>query len=675
MFKLKWGDLQFSLVTFAAAMLALYISMRIDLQRPYWGMMTVYIVSQPMAAAVRSKAVYRLLGTLIGAAVAVLLVPLLDNAPLLLCLALALWTGFCLAVSMLDRSPRSYLMMLAGYTAAIIGFGSVNQPADIFLTAVARSEEIIIGIVCATVLHSLWFPKPVGIALRARLGDCLGMADQWASDILANNDSKDLKHDRLRLAAAASEIHILATHLPFDISHFRQTTSVVRALHDRLLLLIPTLSSLSERLAALRSAQPELDLETRQIIAETGAWLKAGMADDSAPVLIQKLFALRAQVRAGDWYGLNQIGLLTSLAELVKALAEAHALLDHLRTPELPVAAPLSQIIAQSGARPLHSDPGLALLAGVTAVTAILVSCFVWISMGWAEGGASAMLASILSCLFAAMDDPTPAMKKFGYSQLLAVPLAGIYLFAIFPTINTFPMLVLSLAPTMLIIGVLIVKPRSALLALITLLNMCNAMALQETSNPDFASFLNLNLSMFFGIFTAIFITRSFRSLSAEANAKRLLRHTWQRMARLAQGLRLEEPASFASHMVDRLAMLTALLAAGNDGGSDPRGLDTLNDLRTGMDLVALQNECGELPPKEKIMIETILRLVGMHYQNRTAARKTHDEQLLTSIDAALNGISAGAQVGQPVLSALVGLRTNLFPDISYPHPKERVAQ
>jgi uncharacterized membrane protein YccC len=40
----------------------------------------------------------------------------------LLSLALACWVGLCLYVSLLDRTPRSYVFMLAGYTAGLIGF-------------------------------------------------------------------------------------------------------------------------------------------------------------------------------------------------------------------------------------------------------------------------------------------------------------------------------------------------------------------------------------------------------------------------------------------------------------------------------------------------------------------------------------------------------------------------
>jgi len=670
---LNRDDLQFSLVTFVAAMLALYISMSIDLQRPYWAMMTVYIVSQPMAAAVRSKAVYRLIGTLTGAAVAVLLVPLLIDAPVLLCLALALWVGLCLTISMLDRSPRSYVMMLAGYTAAIIGFGSVNQPLEIFALATARSEEIIIGIVCATVLHSLWFPKPVGLALRTRLADWLAMADQWAIDIVENNDSMALRSDRLRLAAAASEIHIMATHLPFDVSHFRETVSVVRALHDRILMLIPTLSTVGERFAAMRSEHEDQDGQSREILAAAAHWIRAGQSGVPAQALAQRMVARAAQTPATDWYGLNQIAMLTSLAELIKTLNESRSLLDHLHTPERAISKQLDQIIARSGARPLHSDTPMALLGGLTASVAILLSCFVWITMGWAEGGASAMLAAILSCLFAAMDDPTPAMKKFGYSQLIAVPIAGIYIFGVFPLIHSFPMLVLALSLTMLPIGLLLARPGTALLGFITLLNISNAMALQESVNPDFASFANLNLSMFFGIFTAIFITRSFRSASTEANAQRLLRQTWHSLARLVHGFGLEDPASFASQMVDRLSILTPLLSASQD--QDLQATDTMNELRTGMDLVAIQNDCRQLALADQQSIERILLLVGAHYQARTLGKVTDDEPLLGSIDHALRHSSAALQSGHvTILSALVGLRSNLFPNQPYQRRTQGVA-
>jgi uncharacterized membrane protein YccC len=139
-FLVRHADLIFALKTFAASMLALVIALAMDLPRPYWAMATVYITSQPLAGATSSKALFRVIGTLVGATMTVALVPNLINAPELLCLAIALWVGFCLYLSLLDGTPRSYLFMLAGYTVALIGFPSVSAPDAIFDTAVARLD-------------------------------------------------------------------------------------------------------------------------------------------------------------------------------------------------------------------------------------------------------------------------------------------------------------------------------------------------------------------------------------------------------------------------------------------------------------------------------------------------------------------------------------------------------
>jgi uncharacterized membrane protein YccC len=131
------SEILFSLKSFAAAMLALYLASRADLPRPFWAVLTTYVVAQPLAGTVRSKGLYRLAGTLIGSTATVLVVPALSNAPELLVLTLALWVGLCLYLSLQDRSARAYVFMLAGYTAALIGFPSVETPLLVFETAVS----------------------------------------------------------------------------------------------------------------------------------------------------------------------------------------------------------------------------------------------------------------------------------------------------------------------------------------------------------------------------------------------------------------------------------------------------------------------------------------------------------------------------------------------------------
>ena len=122
---------RFSAKCFAAAMISYYVSLRIGFSQPVWAVTTVYLVSQPLAGAVVSKSLYRLLGTILGGAAAVIFLPAFVGEPLALSFVLALWLGLCVYIAQLDRTPRSYIFLLAGYTASVIGFPAVLAPARI----------------------------------------------------------------------------------------------------------------------------------------------------------------------------------------------------------------------------------------------------------------------------------------------------------------------------------------------------------------------------------------------------------------------------------------------------------------------------------------------------------------------------------------------------------------
>lgn len=658
----RW-TLLFSVNSFAAAMLALYIGFALGLPRPYWAMTTAYIVSQPLAGAVRSKAVYRLLGTLLGAAAAVAMVPNLVNAPVLLCLAMALWVGGCLTVSLLDRTPRSYILMLAGYTAAIIGFPAVNQPGGIFEIAVSRVIEIGLGILCATLIHSLVFPRPVGTVLRQRLAAWLGEADRWALDVLKGRDGEALVRDRQHLAAAASEIHLLAVHLPFDTSRLRETTGAVRAFHDRMLLLIPLLSGLADRMEALKDVT---DPVVREALDAVAAWIEAGAPREPGLALVERLQGLAGARRDADWSGLLIESLLVRLAEAVQALGEAHALMVRLCDPDAPLSPALETAAATAGRRKLHADLPLALLSGGAAVIAILLSCAAWIGLGWGDGAAAPVMGAVFCCFFAAMDDPVPAIKNFGLFSLLSLPLAALYMFAILPAIDGFPLLLAVMAPPLVFLGLYIPNPKTMGAALAVIMGFANAMALQESFSADFAGFLNGNLGQFVGLLAAIMVTAGLRSMGADASARRLLGRTWTGLARLARAKTAPEPTAFAGVLVDRLGLLTPKLAETGSRG-DLVGVDALRDLRVGMNLVAVQ---AARPDLDRASLDAALDGVGQRFAALAAGRTPPpDADLLMSLDTALRDVASATSDGQVQgVTGLVGLRRNLFPEAPAPN-------
>jgi uncharacterized membrane protein YccC len=168
-------------------MLALSIAFWLDMPRPYWAMTSVYITSNPLTGATGSKAVYRMLGTLIGAAGTIALVPNLVNAPELLSLAIALWVGVFLYFSLIDGTPRAYVFMLSGYTVALLGFPIISAPELTFDIVSSRVQEIMLGIVCASVVSMLVMPQSVASALAAKADAWLADARRLGMDVLTGH--------------------------------------------------------------------------------------------------------------------------------------------------------------------------------------------------------------------------------------------------------------------------------------------------------------------------------------------------------------------------------------------------------------------------------------------------------------------------------------------------------
>jgi uncharacterized membrane protein YccC len=658
--KLDRAAALFSLNSFAAAMLSLLVAFAIGLPQPMWAMTTAYIVSQPLSGAVRSKAIYRLAGTLLGGAAAVLMVPALVQAPVLLALALAGWVGVCLAVSLLDRTPRSYLMMLAGYTAAIVAFPSVNAPEAIFDTAVTRVIEIGLGILCATLVHSVVFPRGVGDALRRRSVLWLADADRWALDVLRTRDAAAATADRRHLAAAASEIHLLATHLPFDTSRLRERTGEVQTLHARMVLLFPALAAVADRLGALAAHR---DAEVRELVDAVADWIERGAPHADRAQLAARLETLATLRRHGDWESLLVESLLVRLGDVVALLGDAHALLRRLNDPRAALPEPLAAAVEGSARQPLHSDLPLAIRSGVAAALAVLLACALWIGTGWADGAGAAVMAAVFCCFFAALDDPVPAIVNFGVWFLVALPLSFLYAFAVLPSIDGFPMLAAVLAPPLLVAGYFVPDPRRAASALPLIIGFSNALGLQSSWHADFAAFANGNLAQFVGLFCAIFVTASIRSMGEDAGARRLQASTWRRLADLARSRQAPAPEAFAATLVDRIGLLTPKLSS-VDGG-DVVADAALRDLRAGMNLVAIIELRSRLAGAARQRLDGLLAGVAELFSARAGrgARKVDPAPVLAALDGALDAVAGAHPVGVVRgITGLVGLRRNLFP-------------
>jgi len=240
-FWVRHAALVFGLKTFAAAMLAYSIAVWLDTPRPYWAMASVFITSSPLTGATSSKAVYRILGTLIGGTGTIVLIPNLVNAPELLSLCVALWYGILLYFALIDGTPRSYVFMLAGYTVALLGFPAVATPELTFDIAVSRVQEITLGIICASVVSMLVLPQSVASTIAAQADSWLAAARRLGADVLTGSSSSEHDKERMRLAAAASQIDELSGHLGYETAASANAVRGLQRLRQHMLSLLPLL--------------------------------------------------------------------------------------------------------------------------------------------------------------------------------------------------------------------------------------------------------------------------------------------------------------------------------------------------------------------------------------------------------------------------------------------------
>lgn len=647
----------FSVRTFVAAMIAFHIALSVDLDRPYWSIATVYIVSQPLSGAMRSKGVYRIAGTLLGAAAAIVMVPGLVDAPVLLSAALALWVGLCLYFSLCDRTPRSYVFMLAGYTAAIIGFPSVDQPGLVFQTAATRVEEIGLGILCATAIGMVVFPRSVVPVLVTRLDAAFAAAGRWALAALGGQPADaERRAARQAIAGSSSEIHTLIAYLAYDVSPLRSATRLFATLGDRMIYLLPVLSGLANRVAALRDTG-NLTAELQALLDRLAGWLRSG--PDRSPDVGQQLrsdLAKAAPAAGSGWAAILQAGLLARLAEYVDVMQDVGALRRQVMSgrADMPALA-LAVGTGPDGTR--HRDRAMALLSAFAALLSIGLICAFWIASEWPEGAVAALMAAVLSSFFAAQDDPVPALLNYLCDTAIAVVIAAFYLFVVLPQIEGFAMLALMLAPAFLALGALIAVPATFLRALCILLGTIMLMTLTDAYSADFSTFLNTGLAQGFGVAVVAVVTALVRSVEVRFMARRLEKACRLDVARAALQGGSTRRSTLAALLLDHLAELTPRLAADSDAPAQR----ALQDVGVGLNVVDLQHDCTALPPPARDSVRETLAELGAYYAQQTPGRP--GSALLTSIDRTIAAVAeSGVQPVQRVLMELLFIRQAIFP-------------
>jgi uncharacterized membrane protein YccC len=685
-------SLIFGFNCYLAVVMALFLSYSLNLTNPYWAVLTVFITSQPFAGAIWSKALYRVIGTFIGAAAALVIIPNFINTPILLMVVMASWVGLCLYISLLDRTPRSYVVMLAGYSAAIVGLPEIVNPIGLFHNAVARVEEITIGVLCASLTHSLIFPVSVEGVILEKINKTLSDGKNWLISALEAEPETAARRARRRIAIDLTELTILGTNFKFEVVASRQYINAIRALEERLILLLPMIYAVEDRLEGLRNFKGIPD-QTDILIKQIKTWVlehdinhitvNKNLIELTKGVEQQQITLMMDQCRAiavthassTSWSDILELNLVTRLIDLIQLWADCLALYAVVLEPHKKPSPILKAIVSINRSRPLHIDKGLAAYSGLTTVIAILVCAAFVITTEWTQGASAISLTAVMCCIFATNDNPTVMQKKMFIASLIAFPVAFLYVFGIFPALDSFPMLALSLFPLLMLIGIYLANPATMLSALS--IGMITVPGIGFTSIPhtDFVSFFMGNLIAMVGVLMALVVTLLIRVISTETSIHRILRAGWKDLSHHAIGSQINHQVTWSSVMLDRLGLLIPRVVTAPE--SEQFKIDkALKGLPIGFNILDLRVANKDLPQLTQDKINLLMHRLSRYFLSMTRhGYRQPKEFLLNDIDVIINDI---LQIRSFVnadrsllfaedprlhgLIASVGLRRNLFP-------------
>ncbi|MBB3541099.1 MULTISPECIES: FUSC family protein [unclassified Rhizobium] len=663
------GDVVFSLKTFTAAMLALGIALCFDLQNPYWAVGTVYIVAHPLSGASTSKALYRLIGTALGGGVTVILIPNLVNSPEMLTLAIALWMAFCLGVSLLHRTPRSYSFMLAGYTTALTGFPIVANPDTAFTYATARVVEIALGIICAAVVNRILFPRHAGPVLAGRINAWLrDGADLAIGTLKGRGRDPALLAAARRLAADAVDLHSFTTHVAYDTSALRDIVGRTRILQQRMVAMLPIVSGLADVLHALeRATAGKFTPAITTLIGEVTALLESGkpLAEDKRQQLLVLMTRAEEEGRAQqEWNGLLAHNFTARIRDLVQIWGDCLSLRQDIESGSHHDLR-WRRFGTSFDRAPIHKDYGMAIHSGLSVMLATFIATAFWIYTGWPQGSAAAMMAGVLCCIFSSMDDPAPMMIKFVNVAIVTVIAAFVFEYGLMPLIHSYVELAAALGLMLVPAGLLMTKPSLALYGMGFCVNLPNMLTLQDRLNLDLASFVNSNAAMIIGMVIACGTTVLVRSVGAEWTAYRVLRSGWTDIVAAARRPEEIDFTKLLYRMVDRLGLVAPRLAM-IPAESAVAQTDIMRDLRNGLNTLDLQRHKQLVSRDKREPIEKVLSGIAAYYQQKQKSRDAQpDENLLTILDQALAAlVEAGKSSAiEGARRSMTALRYTLYPD------------
>ncbi|MDP1784130.1 MAG: FUSC family protein [Sulfuricurvum sp.] len=501
-----------------AALLALWIAMTLNMPDPRTAIFTVFIVMQPQSGLVFSKSYYRVLGTIAGVGISLLLMGMFAQDPMWFIAFFALWIGLTTAAGFKYRNFQFYGFVLAGYTLCIVALPVIETPLEVFDIAVSRFSEVIIGIMCATVVSDVLFPR--------RLLDSLISSEQerFLNILSTLSDPKSVfavfdetNPAVTRFSSGVVGLNAVRINSSFESGSDQKERQHYEHLNHDYMNLSTTFHSLKSIIAAIKDRENSEVLCALERLYDPIASVLTTLPDTlltpkDLENLIRELLEAKKTIQVELELEHKRLYVLTHSEEEDEYISAAYLitrLLNELHNHCATYLSLLKHRISGNASRQLsrvvqfstHTDNVLVGLAALRGSGVLLLTMLFWILTGWPYATLTITMAVVIGLLLGTMPSPLDGVKDFFKGSVVAIIIAALYDFYLIPAYTSDLLtLGLLLSPTLAFIGWMTTKPKLAIFSFGFVFMFMSQCALDPYYKIEPTKFLESSLAALIGI-------------------------------------------------------------------------------------------------------------------------------------------------------------------------------
>jgi uncharacterized membrane protein YccC len=454
-----------------------YIAFMLELNSAASAGTGLLILVGPTQGMILSKAIYRILGTLFGAAFAIILTSLFSQDRTMLIAVFSVYMACLVAIGTLLRDFRAYGCILAGYTVALISIVNIDAPTIAFTAMLDRVAVILLAVLVLAFVSSIFANAESARSLQSKLRlatrDIVAMA-LATLDRRAPPDSSQCVAMSVRLMPLRSEISFATPELVDGLARAKGARSALLGLFEA----ISAIQAIGLGLRSMPSASSVVD--------EAISIVRAAIVTQHPEERLPDLDALTYRAMEAENFSIEEAYVLDRSRFMIEVFRDIRDGLLSNRVGRPP---------RRSARLPVHQDYIAAVLNGLRVGLAVGMVGLIAIMSGLPSANSMLLGTVVFVALGSVMHDPL-TMGRAALFMTPAVIVTGIiYAFFIFPNISDYPLFIISLAPVVTLTCWLIKTGRGPMgifygVQSISLISPANVQTLNPTVFVDNATFV-----------------------------------------------------------------------------------------------------------------------------------------------------------------------------------------